>query len=52
MSLQKGAKDMDYHTNGWDLRERVKEASESWLKECIVVDFDVDKYLTESIPSR
>ena len=48
MSLQKCAKDMDSHTDGWDLRDCAKETSESWLKECIGMDFDVDDYLSES----
>ena len=48
MSLQKCAKDMEAHTSGWDLRECARKASESWLKDCIGKDFDVDKYLLGS----
>ena len=29
-------------------RECIKETSESWLKECISINFDVDKYLSDS----
>ena len=48
MSLQKCANDMATHTDGWDLRECVKEAAESWLKNCIGMEFDVDKWLSEA----
>ena len=51
MSLQKCAQDMATHTDGWNLRECVKEASESWLQECLGESFDVDKFLTESAQS-
>ena len=48
MSLQKCCKDMGAHTEGWNLRKCIREASESWLKECLGSDFDLDKYLSES----
>ena len=48
MSLQKCCKDMGAHTEGWNLRKCIREASESWLKDCIGSDFDLDKYLSES----
>ena len=45
MSLQKCALDMATHAKGWNLRKSVRESSESWLKECLGLVFDIDKYL-------
>ena len=48
MSLQKCAADMASHAKGWDLRESAVQSSESWLKDCIGSDFNVEKYLSEA----
>ena len=45
MSLQKCASDMAAHTDGWNIGVCAAEASESWLKDCIGLDFDMDAYL-------
>ena len=50
MSLQKCAPQMQCHTRGWNLREYARQASESWLKNCIGPEFDIDKYLTDEAP--
>ena len=48
MSLQKCASDMATHAKGWNLQPSVLESSESWLKECIGSDFDINKYILEA----
>ena len=48
MSLEKCASYMVFHAEGWNLRDCISESSETWLKECIGPDFDVDNYLAES----
>ena len=48
MSLQKCAADMATHAKSWNLRESAAKSSESWLKECIGSDFDINKYLLGS----
>ena len=47
MSLQKCANDMSAHTEGWNLKECSSESSETWLKDCLGSNFDLDKYLLE-----
>ena len=46
MSLQKCANDLATHAEGWSLKECAKEASESWLKDNLGADFDVENYLS------
>ena len=48
MSLQKCSADMATHAKGWNLRQSVSKSCESWLKDCIGAEFDIDEYLSES----
>ena len=47
MSLQKCAKEMTKHADGWKLEECAKESSDAWLKNCIGPDFDMNEYLLD-----
>ena len=48
MSLQKFFDDIITHAKGWNLEQCMLESGQSWLKDCIGSDFDIDKYLSES----
>ena len=47
VSLQKCRTDMATHTEGWCLGKCAKDGAESWLKNSIGADFDIDNYLSE-----
>ena len=48
MSLQKCNPSMNAHARDWNLKECAKLSSQSWLKDHIGSEFDLDTYLSDS----
>ena len=48
MTLRKCEPNMATNAERWNLRDCIADSAESWLKECIGPDFDLDKLLLES----